>query len=202
MVKNFGGNKAKKQGRKHVINATTFNEKLRIATEEGEMYGYVLKMYGNGMCNVLGINGKEYLCHIRNKFRGRSSRNNMVTMGSWVLVGLREWETGEKRSCDLLEIYTTNEVEQLKTRVYMNWSIFPQLSWGGAAAESGGGSAAAAAEKHDELVFAEDIEDDEEFNNLLPPPQKLPKGMSSATATPSASFVMCDDDEMVDIDDI
>ena len=207
MVKNFGGNKAKKQGRKHVINATTFNEKLRIATEEGELYGYVLKMYGNGMCNVLGINGKEYLCHIRNKFRGRSSRNNMVTMGSWVLVGLREWETGEKRSCDLLEIYTSNEVEQLKTRVYKNWSIFPQLAWGGSSESS------AAADKksgslQDELVFADVEEDDAEFMELLPPPQKLPKSAAAAAASAATDsytdgiIADMDDNEMVDIDDI
>lgn len=170
MVKNaIGGNKAKKQGRKHVAlsAASAVSNKLRIATEEGELYGYVSKIYGNGMCAVLGINGKEYLCHIRNKFRGRSKRDNMIVAGSWVLVGLREWESEsvKKPSCDLLEIYGAHEIEQLKNRVYMNWSIFPSNDFG---VGGGGGSGSGLGE--DELKFAENAAED----MLLPPPQRLP----------------------------
>lgn len=171
MVKNaIGGNKAKKQGRKHVAlsAASSATSKLRVAMEEGELYAYVSKIYGNGMCQVLGINGKEYLCHIRNKFRGRSKRDNMIIAGSWVLVGLREWESdGAKKSCDLLEIYGVHEIEQLKNRVYENWSIFPSNDFGMGGGRSGGGGIG-----DDELKFAETAAED----MILPPPQKLPRG--------------------------
>lgn len=163
MVKNsIGGNKAKKQGRKHIISAADSNntKKLRIATEEGELYAYISKMYGNGMCCALGINGKEYLCRIRNKFSGRSKRDNMIIVGSWVLVGLREWENNNiKKSCDLLEIYNSNEIEQLKNRVYENWSVFPSNDFGLATSNTIG---------EDELKFSEESID------IFIPPQKIP----------------------------
>lgn len=153
MVKNsIGGNKAKKQGRKHVATSNATN-KLRIAIEEGELYAYISKIYGNGMCCALGIDNKEYLCHIRNKFRGRSKRDNTIIIGSWVLIGLREWEGDKaKKSCDLLEIYAEHEIEQLKNRVFMNWSIFPSNNFGGSSNTNFGIG-------EDELKFSENIDD-------------------------------------------
>lgn len=174
MVKNaIGGNKAKKQGRKHVAlsASSSSSNKLRIATEEGELYAYVLKIYGNGMCQVLGIDSKEYLCHIRNKFRGRSKRDNMVIAGSWVLVGLREWESdGAKKSCDLLEIYGVHEIEQLKNRVYENWSVFPSNDFGG----GGGGARGGGGIGEDELKFTENATED------ICAPQKIPRGVAAS----------------------
>jgi len=194
MVKNaIGGNKAKKQGRKHVALSASggSSKKLRIATEEGELYAYVLKIYGNGMCQVLGINGKEYLCHIRNKFRGRSKRDNMVIAGSWVLVGLREWESeGAKKSCDLLEIYNVHEIEQLKNRVYENWSVFPSNDFG-----VGGRT-----DCDDELKFTENAGED----MLLPPPQKIPRSGELDTNM-SANYggdIYNMNNDIVNIDDI
>ena len=192
MVKNaIGGNKAKKQGRKHVAlsAASAASSKLRVATEEGELYGYVSKIYGNGMCAVLGINGKEYLCHIRNKFRGRSKRDNMIIAGSWVLVGLREWESEgvKKPSCDLLEIYGAHEIEQLKNRVYANWSIFPSNDFG-----CGGGRGG----DDDELKFAENAAED----MILPPPQKLPAAAMDCGSCGGDIYDMNND--IVNIDDI
>ena len=129
MVKNkTGGNKGKSMGRKHVT-SNSYNSALRKAQEEGEIYASVTKMLGNGMCYVDCIDShglKQRLCIIRNKFRGRGKRNNVVSIGSLVLVGLREWETkkeGTLEKCDLIEIYNSNDKERLKSSVDLNWDL-------------------------------------------------------------------------------
>lgn len=123
MVKNtFGGSSHKKFARSSMAPAT--KSYLRTAREEGEIYSYVNKMFGNGMCNVVDMNGSEYLCMIRGKFRGKNKKNNKLEIGTWVLVGLRGWETTKKdtkQTCDLLEIYTKEEIERLKSTVRGNW---------------------------------------------------------------------------------
>ena len=83
MVKNYGGNKNKKFGRKHLQQN---NRKLRLKQEDDELYACVTKLLGNGMCHVFGIDNITRLCIIRNKFRGRSKRHNTLVAGSWVLV--------------------------------------------------------------------------------------------------------------------
>lgn len=131
MVRNqTGGNKSKHLARKHITGGSTRNDRmLRLSQCPEEMYAYVIKPYGNGMCLVMCIDGRERLCIIRNKFTGRNKRDNLIEAGSWVLVGAREWERdgdGERLKangkkdypkCDLLEIYTHIEREKLKTQV-------------------------------------------------------------------------------------
>ena len=123
MVKNqTGGNKAKRQGRK--FTAPT-NSKLRVALEDGEIYAIVTKHFGNAMIDVLGIDNVSRLCVIRNKFRGRGKRDNSVSVGTWVLIGEREWEKDnveKKPKCDLLEVYSQADVEMLK-KTPNNWHI-------------------------------------------------------------------------------
>ena len=118
MVRNkVGGNKSKKMGRKYLNAPQT--KGLRMSREEAEMYAVVDTMYGHGMCNVICLDGKERLCIIRRKFKGRGKRDNMISLGSWLLVGIREWEVvreGKKPKCDLLEVYNDNEKEQLIKR--------------------------------------------------------------------------------------
>tara|TARA_B100001287_G_C22643226_1_gene511243 strand:- start:88 stop:633 length:546 start_codon:yes stop_codon:yes gene_type:complete len=112
MVRNkTGGNKAKKFARKNIGNNTE-NKKIRFVKEEDEMYGIVTKMIGNGQCIVLGIDERERLCMIRNKFSGRNKHSNLITVGSWVMFGRRSWETpkdGKLEKCDMLEVYSNNE---------------------------------------------------------------------------------------------
>ena len=67
MVKNYGGNKSKKQGRKFV-NAPR-DRKLRFAEEIEELYSVVTRMFGNGMCEVKCIDGETRLCIFRKKFK-------------------------------------------------------------------------------------------------------------------------------------
>jgi hypothetical protein len=115
MVKNnAGGNKGKGLARKHV-NAAANKSGLRVANDEAERYAVVSKMLGNGMCYVrllgAGTSG-DVLCIIRNKFKGRGKRDNILDSGSWVLVGLREWAS-KQDTCDLLEVYNDGERERL-----------------------------------------------------------------------------------------
>ncbi len=116
MVKNdAGGNKGKGLARKHVNAAKAgASKQLRVATDEAEKYAIVSKMLGNGMCYVRLLDGTtgDRLCIIRNKFKGRGKRDNILDSGSWVLVGMREWSS-KQDTCDLLEVYNAGERDRL-----------------------------------------------------------------------------------------
>lgn len=116
MVKNdAGGNKGKGLARKHVNAAKGGGSKqLRVATDAAEKYAVVNKMLGNGMCYVSLLDGTigSKLCIIRNKFKGRGKRDNILNTGSWVLVGLRDWSS-KQDTCDLLEVYNDGERDRL-----------------------------------------------------------------------------------------
>jgi translation initiation factor 1A len=131
MVKNTGGgNKSKGQARKYLSNNSA-NKALKTAEDDYELYAQVTKMLGNGMCYVLCMDGKTRLCYIRGKFKGRGKRDNFIGLLSWILVGLRDFETvkeGSQENCDLLEVYTDAEKEKLRTTVHENWSLFTSSS--------------------------------------------------------------------------
>ena len=113
MVKNLkGGSKSKQIGRKFVT--APVDRKVRLIHEEGELYAVVTKLLGNGMFTANDIEGKERLVVMRNKFRGKGKRDNAVMLGSWVMIGERDFETGSKPKCDLLEVYTDIEKQKLK----------------------------------------------------------------------------------------
>lgn len=102
-----GGNKGKKVARKDNI-----QKKIRLMTEEGEQYGLVTKMLGNSQCHVFCLDGNTRLCIIRKKFTGKHKSQHFLKPGSWVLVGLRDWETNHKDKmdkCDLLECYSDSD---------------------------------------------------------------------------------------------
>lgn len=141
MVKNTtGGNRSKGFARKH--NNGNKDNILRIAEEEGEIYAIVVKMCGNGMFECYCIDGITRLGQIRGKFTGKGKRDNIVNVGTWVLIGVREWdikkeeETNFKSSsslattkkeklpkCDLLEVYSDNDKEKLQDEVDENWKL-------------------------------------------------------------------------------
>jgi len=115
MVKNTkGGNKSKKIGRKFIN--TPINTQIRLAdpNEPLEIYGVVIKLFGHGRFQIKDTTGKLRLVVIPNKFRGRGKRDNTVTLGGWVLVGIREYESSDDPKCDLLEVYNEVEKEKLK----------------------------------------------------------------------------------------
>ena len=112
MVKNNGGNKAKKFARKSV---NVIERSTRYSIEDGELYAIVLKLMGNNICEVLCIDGETRTCVIRKKFSGKGKRDNLLSRGKWILIGLREWQitNKEKEKCDLLEVYTDFNKETL-----------------------------------------------------------------------------------------
>jgi len=130
MVRNEGGgNKMKHLARKHVNGSSqAANKFLRVSQCKEELYAYILRILGNSMCLVKCFDGYERLCHIRGKFTGRSKRENALSQGTWVLVGLRQWDadkefaskaskTGKSiQKCDLLEIYSSAEREKLRVQ--------------------------------------------------------------------------------------
>jgi initiation factor 1A len=115
MVKNTkGGNKSKKGARKHITSSQP--QRTRYAVEDGEVYGAVVKLYGGSNCEVMCNDGISRLCIIRNKFKGRGKRGNVINSCVWVLVGVRDWEVrvNKPQRCDLLEVYTDSDKEKLR----------------------------------------------------------------------------------------
>lgn len=184
MVKNTkGGNKSKGIARKHLSGARE-QRALRFASCNLEKYGAVIRVLGNGMFYVITDEQPQLLGHIRNKFRGRSKRDNTIAIGAVVLVGLREWEYPNFKECDLLEVYDANEVRQLIKHPSIDLSDLLKhidLNNCGAADAVGVGSS--------EILFEEDrdymdglIPDDLEGDNTL-----------SATETHTELLVDVDD---------
>ena len=115
--------------RKHVNGSSQQGNKfLRVSQCKEEVYAYILRLLGNSMCMVRCVDGYERLCHIRGKFTGRSKRENSLSQGTWVLVGLRQWDSEKEfaskasktekniQKCDLLEIYSSSEREKLRVQ--------------------------------------------------------------------------------------
>jgi initiation factor 1A len=117
--------------RKHVNGSSQQqgNKFLRVSQCKEEIYAYILRLLGNSMCMVKCVDGYERLCHIRGKFTGRSKRENALSQGTWVLIGLRQWDTEKEfaskatktdkkniQKCDLLEIYSSSEREKLRVQ--------------------------------------------------------------------------------------
>ena len=110
MGKNLKGGHHKHQ--KKVTN----DRRVRLSQSEDEVYSIVTKMIGNGQCHTKGNDDVTRLCEIRGSFRGKNKASNIVKTGSWVLVGLRTWESVHDTKlpkCDLLEIYSSNDKETL-----------------------------------------------------------------------------------------
>lgn len=124
MVKNVtGGNKSKRGARKSA-SGNTDNSELRYVQEEGEVYAVVKKMLGNGICEVVCQDGKTRQCVIRSKFRGRGKSSNIVEVGKWVMVGIRDWEVRSDNKklekSDLLHIYSDTEKHKLANKPDLN----------------------------------------------------------------------------------
>lgn len=129
MVKNkSGGSGHKKMGRKFV-NAPKSN-KLRLSQDDDEIYACVTKLLGNGMAHIINSNDTKMLLHIRNKFRGRSKRDNTLKCGTIILAGKRTFETvkeGKLENCDLLEVYTDSEINSLTNDHFIDFKCFKKI---------------------------------------------------------------------------
>ncbi len=196
MVKNAGGKNSKKMGRKFV--SAPMNKNVRLALEEGEIYASVTKMLGNGMFNATCTEGRERLVVMGGKFRGRSKRDNTVKIGSWVIIGERDFESCAKPKHDLLEVYTDNEIQQLKkskdpifAKLKTEQDLLGhQIPDDDIAFGSGGGGGCDNNEKFNELINS--VNETDEENPILK------KISDSSTSKP----IVMDDGETVDVDDI
>ena len=65
-----------------------FQKRELIFKEDGQEYGQILKMLGNGRCDVQCMDGKKRLCHVCGKMRKRV----WVMVGDVVLVSLRDFQ--------------------------------------------------------------------------------------------------------------
>jgi initiation factor 1A len=128
-INKFGGNKQKSQARKSVQNKNA-STRLRQTTNESEKYAIVKKLFGNGRCLVHTIDNVEKNCIIRGKFRGKKKRDNILIVGSWVLVDIRDWQSENSNDCDLLEVYSSGETDKLKELNY-DWSILTNSVYDG-----------------------------------------------------------------------
>ena len=75
---------------------------------------------GHGTLQVRCLDSVPRRCMVRKKFSGRE-RSSLIP-GTWILVGLRTFETHGK-VCDLLEIYTPNDVQRLE-QLDHPWHLF------------------------------------------------------------------------------
>ena len=83
--------------------------------EEMEENGIVLKKLGGGnfLVNLVSEN-KEIVARLCGKFRkGNQKKNNWVTEGKVVVVGLRDFQD---KKCDITYIYTDAEIKELKKK--------------------------------------------------------------------------------------
>jgi len=132
MVRNTGGgNGNKKFARKHASGgASKAGMKLRVSEDEGELYAVCTKNLGNNMFHAIAVDGVTYLVHIRGKFSGRGRRDNTVSGGVWVLIGLRPWTNADQsdkkkklQQCDLLEVYSEQDKTRLQDAVVDDWEV-------------------------------------------------------------------------------
>jgi translation initiation factor IF-1 len=196
MVKNVkGGSGHKSQARKFV--APKAISKTRLAIEEGEQYAYVTNKSGGENLIVICQDNISRRCVIRGKFRSsRGKRDNFISKGTWVLVGLRDWSGTNSDVCDLLEVYNDSDKSRLTTVAGVNWGKFisHDMECSNSTAKSGSGY------EDDAFEFSNTATDaaEDEFAELI--------ATSKATITlrsideEGGSGVV--EDEEIDLDDI
>lgn len=155
MVRNTtGGSGHKSQARKHVAPRGGTSNSLRVVKEEGECFAQVERLLGGSNCHVKCTDGIVRLCVIRGKFRGKSKRDNVLMMGSIVLVGIRDYESrkGDNKleTCDLLEVYRESDKTALFSSVKIDWSAIIAPS------AAGGGDKMGLPSSEDDFVFMTD----------------------------------------------
>lgn len=176
MVKNQVGGKHKHQAKKNMTD-TSRSRQFVVSTDPNEIYAIITKKFGSNMFEVHCIDDKKRRCIVRGKFRGRHKKSNFVNIGSWVLIGLREWETAkedEKTICDLLEIYSSLDMDRLQKTISADWRILLNNDLSRIEKDTG---------NEDDVLFTEDVGE-----------QFIPSAPITLTIT--------EQEEEVDIDDI
>jgi|688.fasta_scaffold266602_1 initiation factor 1A len=106
MVKNaFGGSKSKSLARKHESSSTSHF--IRMIQDPSEKFAIVQKIFGGSICQVFCDDLITRQAIIRGKFRGKGKRHNIISSGTLVLVGLRDFS--HSLVCDIIEVYSPND---------------------------------------------------------------------------------------------
>lgn len=184
MVKNTKGGSGHKSQARKFVDSSKQQVKTRIALEDGEIYAQVSKILGNGMCHVLCQDSKTRLCMIRGKFRGRGKRDNMLSNGKIILVGIRDYESGKEgklENCDLLDVYSDQDKERLKNQVDgFDWKIFNQ------------GETSKKTDSESDVHFTNDTEND--YDRIMSEASKLPNKVNVIEEE--------DEEDEINVDDI
>jgi len=105
MPKNKGkGGKKHKRGK----GAENMLKRELVFKEDGQEYGQVLRMLGNGRLEAMCFDGTKRLCHIRGKMR----KKVWVNLGDICLISLRDFQD---EKADVILKYTAEEARNLKT---------------------------------------------------------------------------------------
>ena len=152
MVKNTNGGKHKGVARKFVRSNDANVARTRVAKDAGEVYAQVTKRFGGAICEVVLQDERRMQCHIRGKFSGRFKRSNAVVVGTFVLVGMREWErSGQEKNVDLLHVYLPHDVNHLQT---LHPFFFRSEGVGGGGGGGGVGVGGGGAAVDDDVIFS------------------------------------------------
>jgi hypothetical protein len=189
MVKNTKGGKGSKGLARKMFADDSVRRVIRKPTCDLESFAVVTKMYGT-MCEVQIVDGnRSYKCHIRGKFRGRSKRNSIISVGKIIMVGFREFEKPNYTCCDLLEVFEPNEVNELQRMPGVDIRSLIVLS------NSSDGVSKETNDKESELVsFSEEIIDEEDRERVV--------SLISGGGEPSRGEIIETEEGMVSFDDI
>jgi len=105
MPKNKGkGGKNRRRGK----NENEAEKRELVFKEDGQEYGQVIKMLGNGRLQAYCFDGINRLCHIRGKLR----KKTWINAGDIILIGLRDYQD---KKADVIQKYNADEARNLKT---------------------------------------------------------------------------------------
>ena len=122
----------------------------------------------------------------RKKFKGRSMHNSMIANGNIIMIGLRDYEAPNYKTCDLLEVYDANDVRILANMPSINIQPLIAIQNAGYASSSG-----------------KSTEFNVQFSNDAEMPESITRTTAAAIAV-SSSIIEDDsaDDEDINPDDI
>uniref|UniRef100_A0A673G7G4 Eukaryotic translation initiation factor 4C n=1 Tax=Sinocyclocheilus rhinocerous TaxID=307959 RepID=A0A673G7G4_9TELE len=104
MPKNKGkGGKNRRRGK----NENESEKRELVFKEDGQEYGQVIKMLGNGRLEAMCFDGVKRLCHIRGKLR----KKVWINASDIILVGLRDYQDTK---ADVILKYNADEARSLK----------------------------------------------------------------------------------------
>jgi hypothetical protein len=198
MVKNTkGGSGHKSQARKY--NKPTTNTRVRMSEDPSEIYAVIIKRLGGEFCHVKCTDGQTRLCVIRGKFRGGGGKkDNFINLNTWVLVGLRDWETVKENTdklqkCDLLEVYNENDKMKLKT--------IPNIRWSELHTEQTNPSSSSSSNPDEDFIFA-DNSNEEDYKKYMESLARKQTNAMTLQPIKEANTSSDEDEDEIDIDAI